>query len=103
MHEKEKISSNSEAILGYAKLGFENNIIEKMGSRNTTFPTWNGEFQVGITHSYRSTTPSHQPSSLLSIHFSPTPIKFVEFLYSQVFFIDIFYFKEKLVSPLWSL
>ena len=65
MHEKEKISSNSEAILGYAKLGFENNIIEKMGSRNTTFPTWNGEFQVGITHSYRSTTPSHQPPSSL--------------------------------------
>ena len=78
-------------------------LLRKMGSRNTTFPTWNGEFQVGITHSYRSTTPSHQPPSLLSIHFSPTPIKFVEFLDSQVFFIDIFYFKEKLVSPLRSL
>ena len=40
-------------------------LLRKMGSRNTTFPTWNGEFQVGITHSYRSTTPSHQPPSSL--------------------------------------
>ena len=38
MHEKEKISWNSGHILGYANLGFENNIIRKWGSRNTTFP-----------------------------------------------------------------
>ena len=38
VHEKEKISSNSGHILGYANLDFENNITLKWASQNTTFP-----------------------------------------------------------------
>ena len=34
--------------------------------KRETSETWNGEFQVGITHSYRSTTPSQSPTPITS-------------------------------------